>query len=368
MRLIFDAHLDLAWNALSFKRDITRSLDDINAAEAHLSDERFRGRATVSLPAMRAGGVAVCLATLMGRVPYGQGADVYTGTLDFPSHDQCRAFARGQLAYYEQLESRGEISIIRTASQLRSHWSRWAGADADQRLELPVGVILAMEGCDAIASPAQAEEWFAWGLRSAALVHYGRSRYAVGTGDDGPLTPDGREMLRAFEASGMILDVTHLSDTSFAEAIEHFDGPIHATHQNCRALVPGDRQFSDEQIKAVIVHGGVLGAAMDAWMLYPGWQRGRTLSETTSREFVPLDLVADQMDHIRTLAGDARPIAIGSDLDGGFGTEQAPLGVDHIGDLQKLAPLLESRGYDDAAIDGIFHGHWLAFFERHLPA
>ena len=67
MRLIIDTHLDLAWNALSWDRDITRPLDEINARESGIAG-KGRGRATVSLPEMRAAGVAVCLATVVARV------------------------------------------------------------------------------------------------------------------------------------------------------------------------------------------------------------------------------------------------------------------------------------------------------------
>ena len=109
------------------------------------------------------------------------------------------------------------------------------------------------------------------GLRSVNLAHYGKSHYAVGTGDDGPLTADGVDLLKAFEKLGMILDATHLSDTSFSQALDLFGGPVLASHNNCRALVPHQRQFSDEQIKQLIDRGAVIGAALDAWMLAPGW-------------------------------------------------------------------------------------------------
>jgi membrane dipeptidase len=160
----------------------------------------------------------------------------------------------------------------------------------------------------------------------------------------------------------MILDATHLSDASFFEALDRFDGPVLASHNNCRELVPDGRQFSDEQIRLLIDRGAVIGAALDAWMLYPGWIRGRT-----ARDVVTLDAVVDHIDRVCQLAGNARHAAIGSDLDGGFGTEQAPVGLDRISDLQKLDGMLAARGYPPADIDAIFHGNWLRFFREHLP-
>ena len=220
-----------------------------------------------------------------------------------------------------------------------------------------------MEGADAIVAPEQAQYWFQAGLRCVSLVHYGTSAYAVGTGQDGPLTDQGRQLLRQFESVGMVLDLTHLSDTSFYQAVDEFAGPVCASHQNCRTLVPGQRQFSDEQMKIVIERGGVVGIACDAWMLYPGWKRGET-----SREVVSIDALTDHIDHICQLAGNTNHVCMGSDLDGGFGTEQTPNGLDSIADLQKLGTLMSQRGYTDRDIDAILGENWLRFFAQHLPS
>jgi membrane dipeptidase len=361
MPLLFDSHLDLAWNALSWKRDLKRPLEEMNVIDRQVDGHPARGRATVSLPELRRAGVAVCLGTLMARVPYGRGTSVHGATLDFPAHENAYAFARGQLAYYQLLQTQDELILLRDAACLRLHWQRWE--TSSDRSQLPVGVILALEGCDAICDPAQAEHWFAAGLRCASLVHYGQSKYAAGTGEDGPLTPVGRELLRQFASLGIILDLSHLSDTSFFQALEEFQGPVMASHQNCRALVPGPRQFSDVQIRRLIQREGVLGIAFDAWMLLPGWQHGRT-----SRQLVSLEAAADQLDHICQLAGDSRHVGIGSDLDGGFGSEQTPRGLDTITDLQKLAAILDRRGYPPADVADIFGRTWLRFFAQHLPS
>ncbi len=364
MRLIIDSHLDLAWNALAWRRDLTQNAAANNARERDAADDDARGHMTTTLPDMRRGGVAVCLGTVLARCSPPLDVHQYHGalSLDFPTQSIAYAFAQGQLAYYRALASAGQITPIRTAQELDSHWKRWVGRNDGESERLPVGLILAMEGADPILHPDQAEQWFEQGLRCASLVHYGRSAYAVGTGDDGPLLPAGRELLRAFERLGIILDVTHLSDTSFYEAMDRFGGPVLASHQNCRALVPGGRQFSDEQLKLVIDRGGIIGAAMDAWMLYPGWKIGQT-----SPQVVSLETVADHIDHICQLAGDCEHIAIGSDLDGGFGTEQSPSGLETIADLQKIGSILASRGYDETDIQSVLHGNWLRFFSHHLP-
>ncbi|QEH32283.1 Membrane dipeptidase (Peptidase family M19) [Aquisphaera giovannonii] len=365
MRLIFDGHLDLAWNAMSWDRDLTLDLDRMNRAEAGMTDHPARGRATTSLPEMRRGGIAACQATLLSRSrPQARKPEGSPRmSLDFPTSDLASAHARGQLAYYFLLERRGLLQMIRTASHLDAHWAAWESGEGEGPAAPPIGYILAMEGADPIVEPEQASAWWNLGLRSVNLVHYGANRYAVGTGADGPLTSDGVRLLKEFERLGMILDATHLSDTSFFQALATFDGPVLASHNNCRSLVPDQRQFTDDQIRLLLERDAVIGVALDAWMLAPGWVRGQT-----SREVVRLEALADHIDHITQLAGKPTNVAIGSDLDGGFGTEQVPAGLDRISDLQKLDAILSARGYDSAAIDAIFHGNWLRFFRRTLPA
>jgi membrane dipeptidase len=359
MRRIIDGHLDLAWNALSWDRDITESLDAVNDREAGMTDHPARRRATTTLPEMRRGGIVACQATLLVRAkpslrrPEGHSRM----SLDHPSQHMAHAVAQGQLAYYCLLERLGHVRILTTSEDLDEHWRTWSAASS------PLGIILAMEGADPIVEPEHAQSWWDDGLRSVNLAHYGRSRYAVGTGDDGPITEAGLALLREFERLGMILDATHLSDTSFYQALDHFGGPVLASHNNCRALVPNGRQFSDDQIQRLIARDAVIGAALDAWMLAPGWIIGQT-----QRDVVSLASVADHIDHVCQLAGSVRHAAIGSDLDGGFGTEQTPTGLDTIADLERLSEILATRGYSDADIDAVFHGNWLRFFRENLPS
>ncbi len=170
----------------------------------------------------------------------------------------------------------------------------------------------------------------------------------------------GRDLLTEMDGlEKMILDVTHLSDDSFWEAVEHFKGPVLATHSNCRALVPGDRQLTDDMLRHLIERDAVIGAVLDAWMLQPNWIRGETTPENVS-----LNTVVDHIDYVCQLAGNARHAAIGSDLDGGYGTEQTPNDLNTIDDLQKIAELLRSRGYAESDIELIFHGNWSNLLQR----
>jgi membrane dipeptidase len=359
LKLLIDAHLDLAWNALSFNRDLTQPLDTLNRIERGMTDHPCRECATVSLPELKRGGVAVCLGTVLARSNPDIQA-VERTNLDHRSPVIAYAAGQGQLAYYKMLARQGHVEVIGTAEALNQHWSR---CSKEGETDVPLGLILSMEGTDPILTPDDAHRWWDDGLRVAGLCHYGRSTHAVGTGDNGPLTEAGIELLHEFDRLGMILDVTHLSDQSFDQALETFSGPVLASHSNCRALVPDERQFSDGQLKRLIERGAVVGTAFDAWMLHPGWERGKTPPGV-----VGMKAAADHIDRVCQLAGNTDHAAIGSDLDGGFGTEQTPHDLSTIADLQKLGHILAERGYSDADVDAILHGNWLRFFRQYLPS
>jgi membrane dipeptidase len=357
---IFDAHLDLAWSAVFFNRDLKSDVHEVRRREQGMADEPARGRGTVTLPELRRAGVAACVATLLARGgPAQKPQPGYKRTdLDYVNQDVAHCAAHAQLAWYRLMEAQGHVRLLRTASELRNHWEAWTREPEST----PLGVILSMEGADPVVTPDQLGGWREAGLRAIGPAHYGRGHYAYGTATDGPLGTRGVELLRQMDRSRMILDVTHLSDQSMAEALDVFGGPVLASHHNCRALVPGDRQLTDEQIRRLVGRDAVIGVALDAWMLHPGWERGKTRPAV-----VGLDAVADHVDHVCRLAGSTRHSAIGSDLDGGFGTEQTPRGLDTIADLQKLAGILASRGYTRADVEAIFHGNWLRFFTKALP-
>lgn len=366
MPLLIDAHLDLSWNALSYDRDLTQSATAINQIEQGMTDCAARGGATTGLPDMRRGGVAVCLGTMLARAR----PDLIAGksqnrvSLDFRTPEAAYGIAHGQLAHYRVLQQQGHLRLLGNSRELKSHWQKWSDwkPSSDDTYAAPIGLILAMEGADPIVAPEQVEEWFQYGLRVVNPVHYGHNQYAVGTGESGPLTAAGVALLEEFERVGIIVDATHLSDPSFFHALEVYHGPVIASHQHCRALAPNDRQFTDEQLQLLIERDAVIGAAFDAWMVIPDWEKGKT-----PRSAVTLDHVVDHIDHICQLAGNHRHVAIGSDLDGGFGTSQVPEGIETIADLQKMAAVLDRRGYSTEAIDAIFHGNWLRFFNEHLP-
>lgn len=355
--LIVDAHLDLAMNALLWNRDLKLSAHETRLLEAGMT-AKGRGAGTVGFPDMHRGQIGLCCATVLGRVnPEGPSA------IDFRTHDIAYAHCQGELALYRELQRQGLVSLIRNQDELESHLALWPGDEENGGNESrPIGIVLLMEGADPIVEPDQAAQWWDDGLRIVGLAHYGPSAYAFGTDSAGPLTAKGRELCAVMDQLGMIMDASHLTDESFHDALDRFHGPVMASHSNCRALVPGDRQMSDEMIRKMIERGAVIGAVADAWMLEPGWVRGVTLPDR-----VKIEAMADHIDHICQLAGNTRHVGIGSDLDGGYGTEQTPGDLDTIADLQTLVGILDSRGYGKDDLARITHGNWIDFFRQHLP-
>lgn len=353
--LIFDAHLDLAMNALEWNRDLTLPVAELRASEAGKTDKPDRGNGTVSLPEMRRGGVGICVATLIARVQH----NAYSPVFGWRSPAQAWAQTQGQLAWYRAMEEAGEMVQIGDATGLEKHLARWSSAEAAEKI--PVGYVLSLEGADSILSLDHLARARAQGLRAIGPAHYGPGVYANGTDASGGFNAKGRELLQEMDRLGLILDATHLCDECFWEALEIFHGPVWASHQNCRALVPHMRQFSDEQIKALVARGAVIGAAMDGWMLVPGWVRGKTTPQSAG---LTLEHYVNQIDHVCQVAGNAQHAGIGSDLDGAFGREQTPADLDTIADLVKVPDLLARCGYKPQDIEGMMSGNFINFLKR----
>ncbi|MGB8193463.1 MAG: membrane dipeptidase [Chitinophagaceae bacterium] len=348
---IIDAHLDLAMNAMEWNRDLRLPVNDIRAREKGMSDKPDRGKGTVSLPALREGNIGLVVATQIAR--YVDENNPLTG---WHSPQQAWAQTQAQLAWYNAMEEAGEMVQINDAASLEKHLALWNDATANNKKR--VGYILSLEGADSLVTLHHLEKAYRYGLRAIGPAHYGPGRYANGTDSSGKLNNDGKDLLKEMERLNMILDATHLCDDAFWDAMDHFNGFVWASHNNCRALVDHNRQFSDEQLWELIDRGAVIGGALDAWMMVPGWIRGQSLPVEKN---CSLETLIDHLDHICQLAGNSLHVGIGSDLDGAFGKEQCPYDLDTITHLQKLEPLLAQRGYAPADISNIMHGNWLRF-------
>jgi len=340
-------------NAMEWNRDLRRSVFEIRQREEGLNDKPDRAKGTVAFPELREGNAGLVVATQIAR--YVEPGNPLPG---WHSAEQAWAQTQGQLTWYKTMEACGEMKMIKDINTLEEHVALWMN---DSNNKKPIGYILSLEGADSLISLKNLETAYEYGLRALGPAHYGPGRYANGTDATGHLNEQGKALLKEMERMNIILDATHLCDDAFWDAMEIFHGHVWASHNNCRALVNHNRQFTDEQIKVLIERDAVIGAAMDAWMIVPNWIRGKSTPEEMN---CSLERLMDHVDHICQLAGNALHVGIGSDLDGAFGKEQSPYDLETIADLQKIPLLLEKRGYTKADIENIMHGNWLRFLRN----
>lgn len=350
--LIFDAHLDLSMNAMEWNRDLRLSIAEIRQQENGMTDKPDRGNGVVCFDELRKGNIGIVVATQIAR--YVAPGNPLPG---WNSPEQAWAHTQAQLAWYKAMEADDQLTQLTTLDEIEHQLLYWEKDSSKKK----IGYILSLEGADSIVTLHHLEIAYRYGLRALGPAHYGPGRYAQGTDATGGMGKAGRELLKEMERLNIILDATHLCDDSFWEAMKHFRGPVWASHQNCRALVNHNRQFSDDQLKELISRGAVIGGVLDSWMLVPNWVRGKSTPKEMNSN---LEALINHMDHICQLAGNALHIGIGSDLDGGYGKEQCPYDIETIADLQKISSLLSGRGYTAADIENIMSGNWLRFLRR----
>ncbi|HET9279286.1 MAG TPA: membrane dipeptidase [Flavitalea sp.] len=352
---IVDAHLDLAMNAIEWNRDLSCSLGEIRQREMHMKDKPDRGKGTVCLPELRKGRVGLVVATQLARyTPLG------SALAGWNSPQQAWAMTQAQLTWYREMEALGEMVQIKDIAGLESHLQLWDD-DTIGDEEKPIGYILSLEGADSLVDISYLHRAYEYGLRAIGLSHFGPGRYAPGTKLEGGLTPSGFELLREIEQLHLILDVTHLTDEGFNEVMDRYNGPIWASHNNVRKIVPNQRQLNDDQIKRLIERNAVIGGMLDCWAMDVRFID--TVSDPWQLN-IRLENLVDHWDHICQLAGNSLHVAIGSDLDGIFGTEQSPWDLNSIADLQKYETILLKRGYTEEDVENIFHKNWLRFIRN----
>lgn len=362
--LIIDSHQDLAWNILTYGRDYTRSVVETRRLEAGTSTPQHNGDSIVGWPEYQRGKVAVVFATLYAtpakkKEPW----DVAV----YADPESAHRLYFEQVDVYRKLTDShpDKFRLVTSTPELDSiieHWSM-PGQNESGR---PVGLIQLMEGADGIRSPHELSEWWELGLRMIGLAWAG-TRYCGGTGEPGPLTDDGRELISAMADFNFILDISHMDKASAYESLDRYEGPVMATHANCAALMQGantNRHLPDNVIRGLIERDGIIGLIPYNTFLKPGWKR----SAGSRREEVSLDTLIAHIDHVCQLAGNALHAGIGSDFDGGFGLQSIPLELDSIADLPMIATKLVERGYTETDAANVLGGNWLRFLRKNLPS
>jgi len=362
MPLIVDSHQDLAWNILSFGRDYTRSAYETRRIENGSPTIERNGDTLLGWPEYQQGEVAVIFATLFST-PARWAFD--WETCFYKDSKEAQGQYRRHLDIYHRLtdDHPDKFRLITSASNLDEVLASHQNADPAGG-GYPVGLLPLMEGADCILDFGELEEWWELGLRMIGPAWAG-TRFCGGTKEPGPLTKDGRGLLSAMADFNFILDLSHMDEPATLEALDIYPGHIVATHANCSVLMPEyefNRLLSDRVIYGILERDGIIGVVPFNTFLKDGWLIGKS-----NREDVSLERVVDHIDHICQLAGDARHVGIGSDFDGGFGMQSTPKEIDTIADLQKLVPLLLSRGYSEEDTAAILGGNWIKQLHRSLP-
>jgi len=362
MPLIVDSHQDLAWNILSFGRDYTRSAHETRQIEKGSQIVERNGDTLLGWPDYQQGKVAVIFATLFSTpARWAFNWETYF----YKTPKEANVQYRQQMDIYRRLTSEhpDKFCFVSSASTLDEVLASQRESNSAGQ-GYPVGLLPLMEGADCINDFGELEEWWKLGLRLIGPAWAG-TRFCGGTNEPGPLTPDGRKLLSAMTEYGFILDLSHMDEPAALEALDTYPGSIVATHANCLALMPGyekNRLLSDRVIQGLIERDGIIGVVPFNTFLKPGWLIGKN-----DREEVSIEQLVDHIDHICQLAGDARHVGIGTDFDGGFGLQSTPNEIDTIADLQKLAPLLQSRGYSEDNAAAVLGGNWINTLKRSLP-
>ncbi len=338
--MIVDAHLDLSYNAVSGRDVLRPALEQISTTEEI---------PTVGLPDLRAGGVGLICATVFTEPSI-------DGKPGYRNADEAYAQGQQHLAWYQAQVDQGILRFVGTRAALQEVKS--ALPPTASPTPTTQHAIMLMEGADPLRTPDDIAAWYAAGLRSVGLA-WKRTRYAGGTGAPGPLTPEGVELVIALDEFGIIHDASHLAEASFWELLELSDGPVMASHSNCRSIVPTDRQLSDEMILQLIKRDGVIGINFFDKFLLPPDQYGK-------RRATLADVVA-HVTHICDLAGSTSYVAIGTDMDGGLGRKEIPVEIETSADLPKLEYALINSGFTADETAGILGGNWMRFFGRCLP-
>ena len=349
---------------LTYGRDYTRSVQETRQLEAGTNVPALNGDCLIGWPEYQRGQVAAVFSTLYATPSKKKEAN---DALWYADVETAHRLYSDQITLYRKLADShpDKFRIISSTKELDAvieHWSRPALNDEGH----PVGLIYLMEGADGIRSPRELSAWYDMGLRLIGLAWAG-TRYSGGTGDPGPLTPEGRELIAAMADFNFVIDLSHMDEAAALESLERYEGPMMATHSNCAALMKGsdtNRHLPDRVIEGLIERNGVIGLIPLNSFLKVGWLR----KNGSRREEVPLDTLIAHIDHVCQIAGDSLHAGIGSDFDGGFGLQSIPPEMDSIADLQVISLGLKARGYGETDVENILGGNWLRFLRRNLPA
>jgi membrane dipeptidase len=357
----FDAHLDLACLAVN-KRDMTGA--DLSQVKSPWPP------AAVTLPSLKAGGVVACLGTIFTEMK-GESPEGY------PEGDAETAHRKGraQLEVYRDWEEKGLITLgLRRSLRIDTGIGAVRGGmgvaevvhdSPAQRMarsgKLHLGILV--ECADPIRTPDELAWWVEAGVVAVGLSWSHGSRYSGGNSTPGVgINAPGKDFIAAMDGLGVIHDLSHLSQQSTEDLLALTDRPVMASHSNARALVDScpERHLADTTITEIGRRGGMVGVNLVSNFIDPQATREPPVRARLSCLF-------DHIDRIVALMGRRDGIGLGSDMDGGFGADWLPQGIDSPSDLHKITDGLRVRGWTDDEIDGFRFNNWARFIAENAP-
>jgi membrane dipeptidase len=322
-----------------------------------------KGEAMLGWPEYQAGKIAIIFSTLFASPKRYESDPGFTQA--YATVTEARSRYRSQLEAYKHLLDRhpSKFFLITGQKQLEKTVVLWKMKMADpNNPDPPVGLVLLMEGAEGILSLEEIDLWWENGLRIIGPAWAG-NQYCGGTQEPGPLSKAGKMLLSRMDEIGFTLDISHMDRKSVMEAMDVFQGPIIASHSNAGRLLQttSNRFLDDEIISLLIERDGVIGVIPYNHYLVWSW------NYPEDKHAVKLETLVNHIDHICQLAGDSLHVGIGSDFDGGLGMQSTPSEINSVADLNKLVPLLTSRGYNDQEIDNVLFRNWYTQLLRSLP-
>ncbi|HLI69990.1 MAG TPA: dipeptidase [Ktedonobacteraceae bacterium] len=253
------------------------------------------------------------------------------------------AMAMVALLFRLEDQAQGQLKVVQNVGELQ--YCLQTGVHA---------AILHFEGAEAIDPDLNAlEVFYRAGLRSLGPVWSRPTIFAHGvpfaypaSPDTGPgLTDHGKELIKACNRLGIMIDLSHLNEKGFWDVAGLSEAPLVATHSNVHALCQSTRNLTDKQLDAIKASGGLVGVNFGVNDLWEDARRDANM---------PLEILVRHLDYLVARLG-IDGVALGTDFDGTtISTE--------IGDaagLPKLINALREHGYDDAALNKIGHENWL---------
>jgi membrane dipeptidase len=266
-----------------------------------------------------------------------------------PTYAQQWTIAVAARLFRLEAESQGQVKVVRTVDEL------------ERSLETGVlAAVLHFEGAEAIDPQLDAlEVFYQAGLRSLGIVWSRPNAFGYGvpfrfpqSPDIGPgLTEAGRDLVRACNRLGIMLDLSHINEQGFRDVARLSDAPLVVTHATAYTLCPSTRNLTDSQLDAIKASKGMVGLNFEVCNLREdAWDDADT----------PLAVMVRHIDYLVERLG-IDGVGFGSDFDGGI-TVARELG--DVAGLPKLIAALRERGYDDAALRKLTHGNWLRVLRR----